>query len=375
MIIDGVRFRHMEERPLRDGRKWLYWCPPPGGARKVFQVESLGEKLDPEALKKYADREISFEQWKKECQPGAAAGPRYGTIDWLIENKYQGSSRWPNNEKTAGDYKNKLMMLRNYRLENGDRFGDHRWTDVDADVADDLYKKLCWNEDGESRPAMGGAIIRQARIVWNYASHFIKDEKAPLRNPWNAPRIKKLPPRAVSWTHKQVLAYLEAAERVGRISVGMTAAICYDLGQRPIEARLMKRTSFIGNSTLKVVQSKTNRQLFLPTSPLMSEWVAKIPADQHQLVINEKNGKPYADHELSKAAAEVREAAKLPSHLLIMDLRRTCLTGVGLTGATDDQLVSISGHQDRAMLEVYSLKLKEKAEIALTRWWATRGAA
>jgi len=38
-----------------------------------------------------------------------------------------------------------------------------------------------------------------------------------------------------------------------------------------------------------------------------------------------------------------------------MDLRRTCITYLGETGASDNELVSVSGHKDRQMLKIYSL--------------------
>lgn len=82
-------------------------------------------------------------------------------------------------------------------------------------------------------------------------------------------------------------------------------------------------------------------------------------------------------YELSKAAAEIREAAGLPSHLYLMDLRRTCLSAIGDLdlGASDDELVSVSGHQDRQMLNVYSVKDYERALRVMSRWWEERKAA
>lgn len=55
-----------------------------------------------------------------------------------------------------------------------------------------------------------------------------------------------------------------------------------------------------------------------------------------------------------------------------MDLRRTCITKFGETGASDDELVSVSGHQDRQMLNIYSLRSYKKALIAMKARWANR---
>lgn len=85
------------------------------------------------------------------------------------------------------------------------------------------------------------------------------------------------------------------------------------------------------------------------------------------------NGNPYEDDELSKAVADVREAARFPSYLQIRDLRRTCLSEFGDSGATDDELISASGHATRQMLNVYSVRDYTCALTAMQRRWAKRG--
>ena len=159
---------------------------------------------------------------------------------------------------------------------------------------------------------------------------------------------------------------------MGRLSVAIAALLCYELGQRAIDARQMTRAAFEGNRKIRVVQSKTDTELLLPVSDVLAEGLAKLPPDQHQLVINERTGREYEDYELSKAVAEIRDAAELPSYLWIMDLRRTCITELGETGASDDELVSVSGHKDRQMLNIYSLKSYKKALTAMKARWADR---
>jgi hypothetical protein len=55
-----------------------------------------------------------------------------------------------------------------------------------------------------------------------------------------------------------------------------------------------------------------------------------------------------------------------------MDLRRTCITELGETGASDDELVLVSGHQDRQMLSICSLASYRKALAAMRARWADR---
>jgi hypothetical protein len=78
---------------------------------------------------------------------------------------------------------------------------------------------------------------------------------------------------------------------------------------------------------------------------------------------------------MSKAASEVREAAELPSHLWIADLRRTCINELAFLGASDDQLISVSGHTKRQTLSVYSLTEYRKALEIMQRRWDRRNVA
>jgi hypothetical protein len=173
------------------------------------------------------------------------------------------------------------------------------------------------------------------------------------------------------WLARQVWIFCQKAEEMGRLSVAEAAILCYELGHRPVDARQMMRSAFEGNK-IRVIQSKTGTELLLPVSDVLAGWIAKVPADQQQLVLNERTGRPYEDYELSKAVAEVRDAAGLPSFLWLVDLRRTCITELGETGASDDELVSVSGHQDRQMLNIYSLASYRKALAAMRARWADR---
>lgn len=125
MKIGIHSFPRLERRRLRDGRIWFYWPPPPGPARDLFTTQSLGGKLDREALRIYAERETSYAQWLAERAADSAQGNGpipYGTVDWLLEG-YEKSTHWPPSPKSQTDYRNKLLFLRNWRLTDGRRLG------------------------------------------------------------------------------------------------------------------------------------------------------------------------------------------------------------------------------------------------------------
>lgn len=217
-------------------------------------------------------------------------------------------------------------------------------------------------------------MVRQARAAWNWAAGEYDEQWGDRRNPWKHPRVETPEPRTIKWQPWEVRAFCETAERHHRLSLALAAMFSYELGQRIGDARRAMRSQFEG-SRVRVTPTKTRKELLLPVSDALADWVAKVPRGQAHLVLNERTGQPYEDYELSKAAAEIREAAGLPSHLYLMDLRRTCIFALGDLGASDDELISVGGWSDRQMINVYSVAAYQRALKALSRWWEERKAA
>jgi hypothetical protein len=372
MKIGDQDFPNLHTRRLAGGRLGWYWVPPPK-ARTAFTSAPLGDELNAAALERYAKREQALARWRKErARAVQQDGTIPGTVDWLTEEYYRTTHFTGNDPKTQTDYRNKLNFLRNYRLDNGERIGSLPWAELRAKHADIVYQRICWRDDGTPRMPYGRSVILQARIVWNWAEEY-QDEEFQ-RNPWKAPKMEVPKSRTVKWEPGQVWRFIKKAEDMDRLSVGLSAVFCYELGQRVGDARRLTRAAFEG-SKIRIVQNKTDRELLLPVSEILASWVAKIPAEQPQLVINERTGRQYEDYELSKAAAEVREAAELPSHLTLMDLRRTCISELGNLEASDEELISVGGWSDRQMINVYSLKEYKRALGIMQRRWAERDAA
>jgi integrase len=184
--------------------------------------------------------------------------------------------------------------------------------------------------------------------------------------------MRKTRARNIKWLPSQVRQLVETAEKNGRLSIALAALFCYERGQRPGDARQLERGAFEGGDKSRVVQSKTDKELLLPVSKTLAGAVAKVPLEQSMLVLDEKTAKPYTITRLSHVVAEIRELAGLPSHLQLRDLRRTCLSELGDLGASDDELISVSGHGDRQMLNVYSLREYKRALVAMQRRWEWR---
>lgn len=369
MKIGDQRFPNLVRKP-----SGFYWDPPRQAREAGFGSIPFGPELDARALERYAQAQRALARWRTDRAALAAAekGPPAGSVDWLLAAYLAGNWFVERNEKTRQDYRNKLLALANFRLLDSRRFGEQMWREVEPLHTDALYSMFVRRQDGTLRPPYARAVMHQYRIVWNWAKRYLFREFQ--QNPFQGMRLEAPDPRRIKWEPWQVRRFIETAEATGMLSVAVAAAFCYELGQRPSDARSLTRGAFEGNR-IRVVQQKTNRELLLPVSAALAAIVAKVPADQHQLVICERTGAPYEDYALSKAAASVRDAAALPSHLLLMDLRRTCLSELGDLGATDDELISVSGHTQRQMLNVYSIRSYTRALGIMQRRWSERSPA
>lgn len=260
--------------------------------------------------------------------------------------------------------------MANFRLLNGDRFGAFPWVEIEANHTDKLYELMCYADDGGLRESYARAVMHTARIVWNWAERYHRREFQ--WNPFEGMKLPSADARTIKWEPSQVSTFCKAAEDMGRLSVALVAVFCYELGQRVGDARRMSRSMFEADGIICVEQGKTGKRLVLPVSDVLQSYVAKAPAGRDELVINEHSGRPYTDYEFSHAAAEVREKAGLPSHLWVADLRRTCINELAKLGASDDQLISVSGHTKRQTLSVYSLTEYDKALDVMQRRWDKR---
>ncbi len=111
----------------------------------------------------------------------------------------------------------------------------------------------------------------------------------------------------------------------------------------------------------------------LPASDeLVLELEAMDRIEGGPIAICESTGRAWQSSHLTHAAREIMRAACMPGELRISDMRRTSLTHFGAAGATDDELVSMSGHLTRGMLNRYSRSTAEKAKNAIEKREAWR---
>ena len=123
----------------------------------------------------------------------------------------------------------------------------------------------------------------------------------------------------------------------------------------------------------KLEQSKRRARVELPaTDELHAMLVQQFNEVGHQKYICPKvymniiiNDNPYSKCELRRVARIIMDAAGLPQHYQIMDMRRTGITEMVDAGVGLLQIQSVSGHANAQSLKPYVKHTLSSARLAL----------
>lgn len=129
----------------------------------------------------------------------------------------------------------------------------------------------------------------------------------------------------------------------------------------------MKWSAYDGQS-IQFQQEKTEHDL--PRIPVSPELKARLDAEVKSsifIIVNEETSKPFKDSAFQHRFADIRLAAGLPFNLRFADFRRTAITDIVESGATDDEARAVSGHKDRNVLARYAPPSDAMAANAMTK--------
>lgn len=260
--------------------------------------------------------------------------------------------------KTAREYERYMIaLLRSpYGLAPINRINNY--------TADMIYKRIA-EESGITAAKYFVAVWRR---IFEFAIKFGYAD----RNPWRHLEVKSAPARSVSWTEEQVFEAIQWA--LGKGYKGLAVALClmYDTGQRPIDILYLTYASIKKDDLglyVDITQTKRGRKvkpaLSLYTIGLLGgeEQVLAQPDDKFVVEIKSRES-------LNKQFNQLRADKPEFKKLQMRDLRRSALTEMG--SASDDLMVSVSGHSDRDMLNIYSVRDRTKALEAQRIRYATR---
>ncbi len=218
--------------------------------------------------------------------------------------------------------------------------------EIRAPEADALYQAL--KESGSEHKAI--AVCKVCRRVWNVA---MRHELTDI-NPFAAMGLGDTPRRQVLWTEGQLNTFIGAAVAFGLPSLGLLAVLCYTFAQRPGDMRKLKWEDYHDHA-IHFTQEKTGKVMVIAVPPHVAYELDEVPKLGPYIVTREDTLRPYTEDDYNKLFRIVRKRALLPDHLQLRDLRRTGITEHAASGATDSELMSVSGHDTRNTLNIYTV--------------------
>ena len=371
--LGAIKIRYLETRRLADGSIGYYYVPPRGARRAgVLSTEPLGR--DPvEAARKAQERNRQLDEWRTGTELGGTEGPAKGSIAWLIERFEDSRQFKAKRPATQKFYSTALKAFREFPLETT-TLGNvpaRKLTRKHVDLVYLRLQKIDPTTDEPTQLPWANAIMRSARRMFSLAVRWGEVSE----NPFSAMGMTGTPSRETVIPREHVDAFCATAEALGRRSLALWARLSYELCQRAGDARTLAWSRYNGHE-VQVKQSKTKALVWAPLLPDLPELKAMLDATERVspvIVIDERDSKPYTLYNLSKEFNKIRDAAGLPPEYQARDMRRAGLTEAGDAEATEDELLSLSGHRNRSSLEPYSRHTRKKAANALAKRRAHRG--
>jgi len=195
-------------------------------------------------------------------------------------------------------------------------------------------------------------IMKVMRRIWNVA----KRDGQVKSNPFEHMGLQSTEPRTVIWTKEQVKQIVDGLYSRKYYDTYMLIKLCYYLGQRPGDMSKLTCDNFNEfNHTVTFIQEKTGTLLSLPVP-------VELRIDLQYLALTTTSLREH-----NKVFRYVMNEIGLPKELQIRDLRRTALTEIMESGATDAEGQAISGHKNRDMLNTYAPSTLKMAQAAMNK--------
>lgn len=201
------------------------------------------------------------------------------------------------------------------------------------------------------RPGVANAYLRTLKMLLNFA--ILRGEIAT--NPTNG--VKQIPLGTWdTWAEEHIAAFenrwpLGTIER-RILNVGLAT------GQRATDLVAIK-TSDIQNEYVSVRQSKTGAVVILPIiDELVTDLAAFPPKGEH--LIHRADGKGYTASGVSHILKAALREVGLPDSLNLHGLRKACCRRLAEAGATEREIMAVSGHKSPQMVSGYVAAADQK---------------
>lgn len=270
-------------------------------------------------------------------------------------------------ESTKLSYRNTINRMRTRMVKNIP-FGDWEISRINPPLLAVAYE----NEVKENGVNPANEFIRIYRLIFNYGIR----HGYLTYNPFSYVKKHQSKTRKVMWKREDVRAFLNTAfSKWEWRNVGILFYCIYEWGQRPGDiCRLKWEQVDFDNRCVTITQSKRGATVKLPISDGLLSVLRQQQRDffaaikqtyvAPQMVRREGKWIPYTITGLNNYFDAICNAAKLPKHLQLRDLRRTAITETIENGADALQVMMLSGHQSVSSLQPYFVHTLKGAKTA-----------
>jgi integrase len=271
-------------------------------------------------------------------------------------------------DQTRNQYAYLLRRLCSLPYEDG-TVGDIPTKKLKASTCQELYYLMIEQSQGAGVRA-ANYTVQVAVRAWNVLiKHDLLD-----KNPWSLVERMQAAPRHTVWTNADFETILKTAFAESKWrNIGLLIRINAELGQRAGDMRLVQWENFDLEQQLYVRESIEKTREHIPGIPISDNLKHMIIKQkeyysfQPWVVPNPYTMEPYTESGLRHTFRRLARAANIPDKLQFRDIRRTVLTDLANHGATDNEMMSFSGHKSRASLTPYTRISVDQARNAAAK--------
>jgi hypothetical protein len=382
--------RYVRRKPLRSGQ-WAYFFEVPTWARKAgcqLANEALG--TDYAAAVRRAEDVLlpQLDSWRtgglSDLRP---MGPTLGTLDWLIaeykaHRTYSELGRWTKMRHEIG-----FDLVAGHVLKDGRTLGSVPLAAIETDIADRVYDRLLHVEERDE--ATGTIVRRERRATANHAMKSCRrawfvvarlhPKTVPARNPFSKMGLKAQETATPTATLDELRAFVAAADRMGRASLGTAAWMAWEWAPREedvfgtFEAGHYRPKERPG--AVRVIHEKTREEAWIPLfdddgSALYPELTSRLDALRAGRIaglmivrdwkekdreapaawVTESGDLTYMRHEVKR----IIRAAGLRDELSFRSFRHGGITEAADADATDREIQAVTRHRSAKVLPRYA---------------------
>ncbi|MBF0305953.1 MAG: site-specific integrase [Alphaproteobacteria bacterium] len=389
--MPAIRITNLRVKRRADGRVAYYWeVPSKDRARGCPLInEALGTEL-PAAVGRAQTLNAQLTAWRRGEDGGRAIKP--GSVAWL----FRAVEKHPRFTKTAPAtqraYLQGFRLIEAFVTKAGFQFGEAPAKDVKERHVDRLYEALQWVEERDDqgrvtkrrRLATANAAMRAARRAWSIA----KRAGWVDGNPFSTMGLEQTGGNTRPASRAEMERFVKKSDEMGRPSMGTAAMLAFELCQREGDViGTISWTDYRPGIEIRVRQHKTGEMVWVPLSDehgaLFPGLITRMDATPRRgtlIVMRDVADRrrraflPYKVDHFRHLFREIADAAGLPKELTFMAFRHGGLTELGDAGATDQELMSHSGHRSRQTLSVYTRPSRQQALNAARKRRALRSA-